>query len=157
MTIPAEIHASLSPSARIRASVSAIARGDDEELKTLAETCPRKTYRQADTAFLDRMEGIIKLSMAVTADLQGLALDFFIAARVEDAESMKTALVVLASVEAAWQTILSDLGIDPEEMAKAAPPRHDAVGTLLGIAAGREHPEIIEAHLDAMRAHLATC
>lgn len=154
-TIPTQVHESLSTDERIRAAVSAIARGDDHELKTLSDTCPRKTYRMMDAAFGDGMENLKTLAIAVTSDLQGLALDFFISSRVEDPEARETALVVMASLEAAWCKVLADMGIDREEMAKATPARHVAVCTLLEIAHAKERSEIVEVHLAAMREHLA--
>ncbi|MDP3850378.1 MAG: hypothetical protein Q8Q59_07740 [Luteolibacter sp.] len=156
MTIPAEVYAALSPDERIRAAVAAIARDDDAELKTLAETCPRKTYRMIDAAFGEGMERLKMLTLAVESDLQGVALDFYIAAHGTDPDEIRAAIAVAASIEAAYCAILSEKGLDRDEVVKFGPARHSAVHKMLTLSTGREIPELVESRLALMREYLTT-
>ncbi len=155
MTIPTEIHARLSASERIRAAVSAIARGDNEELGTLWETCQRKVYRMADAAFSDGMERLLKLALIVEIDLARLMLDYLLAARRKDFEAEQQAFVGAASLEFAWGELLSEMGIPRSEMAEAGPPRHYAVKTLLQISEGEEDAADVQTILELLREYLA--
>ena len=155
MKIPAEIHARLSASERIRAAVSAMARNDEGELQTLRETCPKKSYLMNDAAYSDGMERLLSLAMAVESDLQGMALNFLLASRMEVPDAMQAALAEAAAYDTAWKAFLAELGIDHEEMSKAGPSRHIAVATILSLGAGEQDPAAVESALGTMRAYLA--
>jgi hypothetical protein len=155
MTIPAEIHARLSASERIRAAVSAMARGDDEELQTLKETCSKKPYLMTDPAYSEAMERLLALALAVESDLQAMALDFFLASRLEVPEVVHESVATAAALESAWQEFLAELGIPRHEMTNAGPPRHHAVKTILHLADGEENAAAVQSCLESMRAYLA--
>jgi len=155
MTIPAEIHARLSASERIRAAVSAMARGDAEELQTLKETCPKKSYLMTDPAYSEAMERLLALALAVESDLQGMTLDFFLASRGEDHEAVDDVIAAAAALEAAWREFLAELGIPRREMHEAGPPRHHAVKAILQLSDGEEDADTVQSCLDYMRAYLA--
>lgn len=70
------VYENLTAEQRVRAAVSAVARGDESEAKKLRETCPKHTYRMNESAFTDRMESLMLLSLAVECDQRGAALDF---------------------------------------------------------------------------------
>lgn len=155
MTIPAEIHARLSASERIRAAVSAMARGDDEELQTLKETCPKKTYLITDPAYSESMERLLALALAVESDLQAMTLNFFLASRGKDHETVHEAIAAAAALEAAWREFLAELGIPCREMQEVGPPRHHAVKAILQLSDGEEDADTVQSCLESMRVYLA--
>jgi hypothetical protein len=53
----------LDPDERFRLVLEAAARGDEEEIKRLRDTCPRETYTAIDIAFTDRISGSFKITM----------------------------------------------------------------------------------------------
>lgn len=150
------IYESLTPDQRISAAIAAIARGDDQETENLYATCPRKSYRRPDAAFGDTLEKLQTLSLAIESDLQGSALDFLLAARDEDSDEIHCALASIASIYVAWKTLLSERGIDVDEMTKASPARHYVVSKLISAATGREVPEFVEITLASMREFIGT-
>jgi hypothetical protein len=62
-------YASLAPEERFRAALEAAARDDFDERESLVATCPEKTYRMPDAAFLDRIDASRDLALAVAVDL----------------------------------------------------------------------------------------
>ena len=53
----------LDPDERFRLGLKAAARGDEEDMKRLRDTCPRETYTANDTAFTNRISGSEKMTM----------------------------------------------------------------------------------------------
>jgi hypothetical protein len=53
----------LDPDERFRLGLKAAARGDEEDVERLRDTCPRETYTANDTAFTDRISGSLKMTM----------------------------------------------------------------------------------------------
>jgi len=53
----------LDPDERFRLGLKAAARGDEEDMKRLRDTCPRETYTANDTAFTNRISGSQKMTM----------------------------------------------------------------------------------------------
>ena len=155
MTIPAEIYTRLSASERIRAAVSALARNDEGELQTLKETCPKKSFLMTDPAYSEGMERLLALALAVESDLQAMALDFFLASRLEVPEAVHESVATAAALESAWRELLAELGIPRREMSEAGPPRHHAVKTILHLADGEEDAAAVQSCLESMRAYLA--
>ena len=151
MTIPTEIYSNLSAAERIRAAVSAQARNDEGEFRNLVETCPRKYYRTIDADFINGMEKIQTLSLAIEASFLEQALEFMIASKLEDHESVQSVLIAVASLATAWSTLLEELGIDRGEMANYGPPRHHAAAHLISISGGRAQAELVESHLAILR------
>jgi hypothetical protein len=62
-------YASLAPDERFRAALEAAARDDLDERESLVATCPQKTYRMPDVAFLDRIDASRELAFAVALEL----------------------------------------------------------------------------------------
>lgn len=52
----ARAHAALSPEERFPAALAALARDDEDGVRRLIESCPRRLYSQPDAAFMDRWE-----------------------------------------------------------------------------------------------------
>ena len=103
------------------ACVEAEARCDKEEKRRLIKSCPKKTYVQTDLEFSESMEKLMVLAMAVEADLRGSALGYFVALRIEPKIAPKF-LQEISDIRAAWETTVSEMGIDPEIMKLAGPP-----------------------------------
>jgi hypothetical protein len=53
----------LDPDERFRLGLKAAARGDEEDMERLRDTCPRETYTANDTAFTDRISGSQAMTM----------------------------------------------------------------------------------------------
>jgi hypothetical protein len=53
----------LDPDERFRLGLKAAARGDEEDMKRLRDTCPRETYTANDTDFTDRISGSQAMTM----------------------------------------------------------------------------------------------
>jgi hypothetical protein len=53
----------LDPDERFRLDLKAAARGDEEDMKRLRDTCPRETYTANDTAFTNRISGSLNITM----------------------------------------------------------------------------------------------
>jgi hypothetical protein len=155
MTIPTEIHARLSTSERIRSAISAIARGDMEELETLKDCCPKSSYLVTDPDYSDGIQRLFAMAVTVESTLQKLALDFFVASRLEIHEVVNASFAEAAALEAAWRELISDLNISHRDMSEAGPPRHQAVQTILRLAKGEENPETVQLCLESMRAYIA--
>jgi hypothetical protein len=59
----------LEPEERLRATLEAAARGDEEEYDRLWDTCPMRQYSMTDAAFTDRWRAASTLATAVAIDL----------------------------------------------------------------------------------------
>jgi hypothetical protein len=51
------------PDERLRLVLEAAARGDEEDIERLRDTCPRETYTAIDVAFSDQISGSWKMTM----------------------------------------------------------------------------------------------
>ncbi len=119
--IAASVYENLTPRQRIVACVEAEARCDKEEKRRLIKSCPKKTYVQTDLEFSESMEKLMVLAMAVEADLRGSALGYFVALRIEP-KIAPNFLQEISDIRAAWETTVSEMGINPDSMHKAGPP-----------------------------------
>jgi hypothetical protein len=59
-------HAALEPEERLRVALLALAGDDEDELRCLVESCPRRAYSQPDAAFMDRWEAWRVVAVGVT-------------------------------------------------------------------------------------------
>ncbi len=119
--IESHIYKNLKPRQRIIAFVEAAARGDETERRRLITSCPKKNYLQNDIEYSKTMETLMGLAMAVEADLRGSALGFFVALRIDPKNAPKF-LQEISDIRAAWETTVSEMGINPDSMHKAGPP-----------------------------------
>src|ERR687890_581736 len=53
------------PDERFRLALEAMARGDEEEIERLRDTCPRVRYTAIDIAYSDRISGSLKMTMLI--------------------------------------------------------------------------------------------
>lgn len=125
MNIKPVVYESLTPRQRVIASIEALARGDEEERIRLVKSCPKKNYKQNDSAYTDKMDILVTLPAVIECDLRGCALNYFITLWLE-AKDQKSLfddkmkfLQDAANITAAWHNILRNEGIDPETMDKA--------------------------------------
>lgn len=119
--IAAKVYEDLTPQQRIVACIEAEARSDETERQRLISSCPKFTYVSTDVRFSETMEELLALAMAVEADLRGFALAFFVGIR-SDPKTAIQQLQQFADLRAAWNSVISEMGIDPEAMKKAGPP-----------------------------------
>lgn len=115
------VYEDLTPRQRIVACVEAEARGDEMEKQRLISSCPKVKYLSNDARFSDKIEKLFSLAMAVEADLRGFALAFLIGIRVDPKNAIQL-LQPFADLRAAWNSVISQMGIDPGSMKKAGPP-----------------------------------
>lgn len=160
MSIPDKIYSNLSPAERIRAAVLARARDDEDELQTLKDTCPKRTFLMTDPDYSEGMANLFTLTLALELDLARYALDFQ-SARIHQSENrwdiQDGALKATASVVAAMDELFAEMGLDPLAMAKIGPPRHRLVSATITVSEGEEDPDLVAAHLEFMREQLASC
>ena len=156
LTIPKHIHENLSASERVRAAISAIARGDEYEIQILKETCPKLSVMMSDPAYSEKLKKLFNLALAVESDLQRATLSFLMYSHLEDYELAVQASESVRVTEAAWNKFLKEMGISRTDMTKASPPRHQAVKSLLKSRQEDEiSPEIIEPLIQSFRNHIA--
>ena len=120
--IAATVYDDLTPRQRIVASIEAEARHDEGEKRRLITSCPKVTYSSTDARFSETMEKLFSLAMAVEADLRGFALAFLIGVRVDPKNAIQL-LQPYADLRAAWNSVISEMGIDPKSMKLAGPPQ----------------------------------
>jgi hypothetical protein len=62
----ARAHAALSGEERFGAALAALARDDEDEVRRLIESCPRRVYAQPEVAFMDRLQAWDVFTVGVT-------------------------------------------------------------------------------------------
>ena len=159
MKIPAKIYESLTAPERIRAAVLASARDDEEELRILKVTCPKLTFLMTDPAYCEGMSNLFSMLFSVEHTLTICALDFQMI-RGHKGETQfdiqERAMKTTASVVVALDQLIAEMGLDPEAMARNAPPRHPFVTATITISEGEEDLDLVEDWLQQMREHIAT-
>jgi hypothetical protein len=136
MKIHGLIYEALSPRQRIIAAMDAIARDDTAEVERLKSSCAIKTYRQRDSEFSDTIEALFVTGLAVEADLLSEALSWL------TCRHDKVVLQNMATIEAAWLTLLAEMGITSPT--SAAPQRHPVVAALLDAAPEPKSEKVAE-------------
>ena len=58
-----EFYDRFDPDERFRLVLEAAARGDEEDIERLRDTCPREMYTAIDIAYSDRISGSLKITM----------------------------------------------------------------------------------------------
>lgn len=124
MNIKPSVYESLTPRQRVIATIEAEARGDENEVTRLRDTCPKYTYRQHDAEYTQGMIRVIACSLAVESDIRGNIIGALIAAIADHDDAMQKFLQNIANIRAAWHSVLEEIGIDPDIMKKFAPPQH---------------------------------
>jgi hypothetical protein len=74
VNLPDRLYERLSPLERLRALISAKARGDTAERERLVDTCERKTYRMLELGLTGRADSLHLLALAHAADVYRNAL-----------------------------------------------------------------------------------
>lgn len=153
--IPTTIHRRLTAPERIRATVSALARGDHKEAEALSETCPKQSRAVMEPAYAHVMHRLFSIQQIIEAELSGQALDFLLASRLQDREATQHAIREARTLEAAWRALLAELGIQPAEMSLASSRRHEAVSVILTLSNEELEAETIQAHIDVLKSYLS--
>lgn len=156
MKIPDKVYDELTAAKRVRATVSAIARNDESEVKTLRETCPKEPYYIPDPKYREGIDNLISTARFVEFQLRGIALDFHLASRRQEWKCLDEAISLAASLETAWLTILAELEITPEEMTKASVTRHPCVHAIVRMGEGEEKEDDVAWLLDRLRQIIET-
>lgn len=138
MDVKPKIYESLTPKQRIAAVIEAMAREDETEIKRLNDTCKMKSYRQRDISYSDVMTRLMGMSLALEADLRGMAIEYL---TMDVSLGEEICLQKMVVIEMAWTRLLDDLGIDKPSMLNAGAPRHYMVKALLKNANDRAVPD----------------
>ncbi len=121
MNIPDKIYANLAPIERMRAAVLASARDDKEELQILKETCPKRTFLMTDPEYSEGMMKLFSLLLFIEYQLTTYALDFQasrLSEREERFNAQECALMATASVVAALNQLIAEMGLIPKPWPK---------------------------------------
>ncbi len=127
MNLKSFLYDTLTPMQRVIATIEAEVRDDMTEVERLVRSCPKKNYTMNEAAYTDRLSTLMIMALAVECDIRGNLICFWIAVTVDQYDCAQLCLQSIADLQAAWHQTLNDLGIDPETMAKAGPPRHGAI------------------------------
>jgi hypothetical protein len=111
---------------RVIATCEALKRNDEGEVALLKRTCPRKTYSQLDSAYVDVMESIMCAGIATEYDLLVQATLF---EKTGDAKH----LVTLQTIHRAWQLVLGRINVDEVAILNSGLPRLPNVVALLAL------------------------
>ncbi len=130
MNIKSSVYESLTPRQRVIATIEAEARGDDDEVHRLVDTCPKFTFRQNDTEYSYTMVRLIALKLAIESDIRGYVIGALLSIIVEHNDALQVFLQDIANTNAAWNETMEVLGIDPASMKKFAPEPDAAVLTI---------------------------
>ncbi|MDP2878983.1 MAG: hypothetical protein Q8N74_05595 [Sulfuricella sp.] len=118
----------LSADERVNLTIAAMARNDYTEAGTLIDTCPEKTYRAHDAAFIWRLECLSKI-----ADLHAIEMRDAIIRQVwtmarfainDDQtekwfEQIRQVSGVIKGKQAAWRDFCEGIGVDGDEVLAA--------------------------------------
>lgn len=122
MNIKDSVYESLTSRQRVIATIEAEARGDDDEVRRLRDTCPKKNYLQTDAAYTDMMMRLIILTLSVEADIRGNTIGVLISVIMDHDDALHVFLKRIANIQEAWHQMLEELGIDSNSMKKFGPP-----------------------------------
>ena len=153
MKIPASIYPALTGRQRLGAFFAALGRKDEAEAHRLRDSCPQVTFTGADPSFVTPLRGLQMMAVAVEADLRGKAMEFCAASQVAP-DQLPRILEDTVAIQAAWNLLLRENGIDPEDMRLAWGARHRGVAALLKLASEQQvkaNPEDVAAFLEVMR------
>ena len=145
------VYENLTPQQRINATIEAMAREDQEEVQRLVKTCPTKTYDHCDLEYMEKMDGLLSMAVAVECDLRGNALSYLVALHIKH-ETTHQFLQNIADIRAAWRHALEAMGIDPEMMASAALASSPILGLIDGVLPEPEQEQVVK-----MAAELSGC
>jgi hypothetical protein len=133
MALADAVYKGLRPQERVRATVAAMARGDEDEQRRLMDTCPHKAYTMADARFVWPLKGLAAMSAAHHALRLQLMANFvgslFVGAAVkpesegfvasqETADTLhETTVSVFKAREEAWSAFCAHVGIGTADAA----------------------------------------
>jgi hypothetical protein len=120
MQIKPMVYENLTASQRVIAVIEAEARDDDAEVQRLVKSCPKKTYRMNDAAFVETMQSLTHTTLWVECILQRNAVALMVALFMDKEESIDPILQNIADIRAAWEEVLKSMGINPETLRKSA-------------------------------------
>lgn len=135
------VYENLTAKQRVIAAMNAEARGDREELQRLVRTCPKKSYQMNDAEFSDTMQNLFATSMAVELDLARAAVRYLFLCWL-DKDPPPHLLNGMAVIQAAWDEEVSEMGLDPQTMAKAGCPRDWIIDQLIDQAEPPDPEEV---------------
>lgn len=142
MKIGNQVYETLTPEQRLVAMVEASGRDDENEMRRLVTSCPRKNYSQPDAAFMDEWEALVSKTLALELDLMHKVINIlFFLLRKENKIHMFLADAVadLAAMDEATTRWAETKGISRGSWEKFRPKRHPAAKALLDLC-----PEVLD-------------
>ena len=153
MKIQNRTYENLTPEQRIIATMEAGNRSDEDEIRRLCTTCPRKVYEQPDAAFIDQWERIVSETLAIELDLAHIALT---ACLVEKQLGLKEAMneaFFLQAMNEAVARWAEAKGVPRTTWEKFRPTQHPAVVFFLSLVPGPPAEGDVERILKEWREH----
>lgn len=129
-SILASLYQKLTVRERIIATIVAEGRSDNAEVRRLVSSCPKQAYQITDPAFSDTMQSLSYASMALEADLRGLALRYFIYLYMKHPEAEEH-LQDMVDMRAGWLALLEELGVPANAVGSFGAPMDPVVRSLL--------------------------
>ena len=114
MDIKAESYQRLTAVQRVSATFAALHRDDREEVDRLHKSCPIARYRSMDSDYTDLHNRIMDQTLIIEYELLSLSLWLMYVEQMETEKNVVFAGMVrqkMADMQAAWEALLSDLGI----------------------------------------------
>lgn len=130
MKIKPSIYQELTPPQRLIAIFEALGRNDEDEIRQIIQTCPKKTYRALDSHFIDPYDQILDIALLTEYQLLQLTLEFVLSSRGHDEEGGHGYLREMASLDDVWTAYLDEQGISKKNI-NAILPRHPTVAGLI--------------------------
>ena len=119
MQIKPMIYENLTAPQRVIAVIEAEARDDEAEVQRLVKSCPKKTYRMNDAAFVETIQSLTHITLHVECMIHRKLLGVVAAFYLERDESIDRLLQSIADIRGAWERMLESMGIAPDAMRKA--------------------------------------
>lgn len=120
MQIKPMVYENLTARQRVIAVIEAEARDDDAEVKRLVKSCPKKTYRMNEAAFVETIQSLSHLNLHIECMIYRKVLGVAAGCYLDKDESIERLLQSIADIRGAWEMMLESMGIAPEAMRKAS-------------------------------------
>lgn len=129
MRIKPMVYQQLTPPQRLIAVFEALGRNDDNEVRQLFQTCPRKLYSSSDPVFTDRYQLILDRALSIEYELLQLTLQFILSSQCDDGREQEF-LDKMGELNREWSVYLKENGISQKSIFSIL-PRNPIVTSLI--------------------------
>lgn len=110
MKIKQKTYKNLTAKQRVIATLEAKYRGDKDEVENLINTCPKKEYKQNDIEFVNQLNTLTTMAVAIECDIRGHALNYLMAIYLDHEDAADVCLQNIADIKCARDEIIKDRG-----------------------------------------------